>query len=51
MKQRQHEARLQEFRQRLVTAEKNIYLKVESEYAEILKEKDQMLKDQSSRIE
>ena len=34
-----------------MTAEKNIYLKVESEYAEILKEKDQMLKDQAGRIE
>ena len=33
---RQHEERLDEFRLRVSSTEKNVYLKVESEYAEIL---------------
>lgn len=42
---------MEEFRHRISATEKNVYLKVESEYAEILQEKDQMLRDQAERIE
>ena len=34
-----------------MSTEKNIYHKIESEYSQILQEKDEMLKDQADRIE
>jgi len=41
----QHEEKLEELRNILMSTEKNIYLKIEGEYSQILQEKDEMLKD------
>jgi len=41
----QHEEKLEELRNKLMSTEKNIYLKIEGEYSQILQEKDEMLKD------
>ena len=40
-----HEEKLEELRNKLMSTEKNIYLKIEGEYYQILQEKDEMLKD------
>ena len=41
--EKQHEKKLQEFKNRLKSTEKDIYTKIESEYSELLKQKDEML--------